>query len=55
MPGNGAEGKPAEGDPAAGAFPEGGAAALRREDGVRALSRAVERDARRYDGGFTIY
>ena len=40
---------------AAGAFPEGGAAALRREDGGRALSRAVQRDARRYDGGFTIY
>lgn len=25
------------------------------EDGARALSRAVQRDARRYDGGFTIY
>lgn len=33
----------------------GGAAALRAEDGARALSRAVQRDARRYDGGFTIY
>nr|WP_325211342.1 hypothetical protein [uncultured Oscillibacter sp.] len=29
--------------------------ALRAEDGARALSRAVQRDARRYDGGFTIY
>lgn len=27
----------------------------RAEDGARALSRAVQRDARRYDGGFTIY
>lgn len=25
------------------------------EDGARALSRAVQRDARRYDGGFAIY
>ena len=30
-------------------------AALRAEDGARALSRAVQRDARRYDGGFNIY
>lgn len=30
-------------------------AALRAEEGARALSRAVQRDARRYDGGFTIY
>lgn len=30
-------------------------AVLRAEDGARALSRAVQRDARRYDGGFTIY
>ncbi|MCI8840843.1 MAG: hypothetical protein HFF95_00130 [Oscillibacter sp.] len=29
--------------------------ALRAEDGARALSKAVQRDARRYDGGFTIY
>lgn len=29
--------------------------ALRAEDGAKALSRAVQRDARRYDGGFTIY
>lgn len=29
--------------------------ALRAEDGARALSRAVQRDARRYDGGFSIY
>lgn len=29
--------------------------ALRAEDGARALSTAVQRDARRYDGGFTIY
>ncbi len=28
---------------------------LRAEAGARALSRAVQRDARRYDGGFTIY
>ena len=32
-----------------------GAAALRAEEGARALSRAVQRDARRYDGGFTVY
>ena len=30
-------------------------AALRAEDGANALSRAVQRDARRYDGGFAIY
>lgn len=30
-------------------------AALQAEDGAKALSRAVQRDARRYDGGFTIY
>ncbi len=29
--------------------------ALRAEDGAKALSRAVQRDARRYDGGFAIY
>lgn len=29
--------------------------ALRAEDGARALSKAVQRDARRYDGGFPIY
>lgn len=36
---------------------EGGreSAALRAEAEARALSRAVQRDARRYDGGFTIY
>lgn len=28
---------------------------LQAEDGAKALSRAVQRDARRYDGGFTIY
>lgn len=33
----------------------GGLAGAPAEDGVRALSRAVQRDARRYDGGFTIY
>ena len=33
----------------------GPVAALQAEDGVKALSRAVQRDARRYDGGFTIY
>lgn len=33
----------------------GGTAAAAAEDGARALSRAVQRDARRYDGGFTIY
>lgn len=40
------------------ALPWGGgweSAALRAEDGARSLSRAVQRDARRYDGGFTIY
>lgn len=39
-------------------FPWGGdweTAALREEDSARALSRAVQRDARRYDGGFAIY
>lgn len=30
-------------------------AALQAEEEARALSRAVQRDARRYDGGFTIY
>lgn len=30
-------------------------AALQAEDAARALSQAVQRDARRYDGGFTIY
>lgn len=29
--------------------------ALRAEDGAKALSQAVQRDARRYDGGFIIY
>ena len=29
--------------------------ALRAEDGAKALSREVQRDARRYDGGFPIY
>lgn len=29
--------------------------ALRAEDGAKALSRAVQRDARRYDGGFFLY
>jgi len=32
-----------------------GTAVLQTEDGARALSRAVQRDARRYDGGFYIY
>lgn len=32
-----------------------GAAALRAEESARLLSRAVQRDARRYDGGFNIY
>lgn len=31
------------------------AAALRAEDSAKLLSRAVQRDARRYDGGFNIY
>lgn len=35
-----------------GGFSAAGAA---EEDSARALSRAVQRDARRYDGGFTIY
>lgn len=30
-------------------------AALQAEEEARALSRAVQRDARRYNGGFTIY
>lgn len=41
-----------------GTVPWGGpgeTAALRTEESARALSRAVQRDARRYDGGFTIY
>ena len=33
----------------------GGESALRAEESARALSRAVQRDARRYDGGFTMY
>lgn len=33
----------------------GASAALRAEEDARALSRAVQRDARRYDGGFIIY
>ena len=32
-----------------------GSAALREEEGAKALSRAVQRDARRYDGGFSLY
>lgn len=36
-------------------YRDGGFAAAPAEDGARALSRAVQRDARRYDGGFTIY
>lgn len=32
-----------------------GTAGTRAEDDARSLSRAVQRDARRYDGGFTIY
>lgn len=32
-----------------------GPAVQRAEDGAKALSRAVQRDARRYDGGFNIY
>ena len=39
----------------AGPWGERASAALRAEDGARALSRAVQRDARRYDGGFTLY
>lgn len=50
--------------PAAGLSPAGGTvppwggpgeAALRGEDSARAVSLAVQRDARRYDGGFVIY
>ena len=33
----------------------GTSAALRAEDGAKALSLAVQRDARRYDGGFGLY
>ncbi len=29
--------------------------ALQAEEGAKALSRAVQRDARRYDGGFFLY
>lgn len=32
-----------------------GAAVLRAEEGAKLLSRAVQRDARRYDGGFNIF
>ena len=32
----------------------GGSPEARAEESARALSRAVQRDARRYDGGFTI-
>lgn len=38
-----------------GPWGEAASAALRAEDEAAALSRAVQRDARRYDGGFTIY
>lgn len=54
-------GGPGESGPAwtpeeqAGPWGERTSAALQAEDGARALSRAVQRDARRYDGGFTIY
>ena len=37
------------------AFSERGAPVLRPGEGVREVSRAIERDARRYDGGFTMY
>lgn len=42
---------------AAGSVPWGNweTAALRAEDNARLLSRAIQRDARRYDGGFNIY
>lgn len=48
---------PYEGEGTVGTGPWGGGwnAGIRAEDGARALSRAVQRDARRYDGGFTIY
>lgn len=49
---------PDQGKPAVGTAPwDGGwgAAALRAEDSAKLLSRAVQRDARRYDGGFNIY
>ena len=36
-------------------FPERGISVLRRGEGAREVSRAIERDARRYDGGFTMY
>lgn len=51
-------------DPAAGLSPAGGTvppwggpgeAALRGEESARVVSLAVQRDARRYDGGFVIY
>ena len=47
-----------EGEGTGGTAPWGsgwGTAEARTEDGAKALSRAVQRDARRYDGGFTIY
>lgn len=46
------------GEPVVSTSPRGGgfgAAALRAEDSARLISRAVQRDARRYDGGFNIY
>lgn len=54
----GGAGRPGPGERLSRSLPWGGgweSPALLAEDGARALSRAVQRDARRYDGGFTIY
>lgn len=51
-------GRTGQGERLSRSLPWGGgweSAALRAEDTARILSRAVQRDARRYDGGFTIY
>lgn len=56
--GGGFGGALGQGEPLSRSLPWGGgweSPSLRAEDGARALSRAVQRDARRYDGGFAIY
>ncbi len=56
--GSGLTAAPGLGARLARSLPWGGgweSAALRAEEGARSLSRAVQRDARRYDGGFPFY
>ena len=56
--GGGPEGAPGQGERLSRPLPWSGggeSSALRAEDGARALSRAVQRDARRFDGGFPLY